>query len=170
MKINYVVRFLLIILILFGLTLFAHHKINDSPYDETAKEFIKIETQVVIQKIQKRKSGLYYFGFSSCPWCQDLLPLLRQELKASSSKAYLVNTKSDDFTQDARNSITEIYKNYLGGNKLYVPFLIAINSKGDIKVHMGTVEGHDAHHEEMTEYQLNKLKNILHNLNKHRLS
>lgn len=97
----------LIILALFtvvagcGLTIFAYHQASISVYDKASPEFIQVDTSTTIENIKSMKAGLYYFGFESCPWCQDLLPQLQEELRNSSHKAYLVNTKSKDFTPEA---------------------------------------------------------------------
>ncbi|HEM5351206.1 TPA: transporter accessory protein, partial [Streptococcus suis] len=149
-----------------GLSIFAYHQASTSVYDKASPEFIQVDTSTTIENIKSNKAGLYYFGFESCPWCQDLLPQLQEELHNSSNKAYLVNTKSKAFTSEAKKIVTSIYKEHLGGDKLYVPFLVAINSKGQVRVHMGTVKGHDASSEEMTPEQLKELKNILGSLNK----
>lgn len=165
MKKNLIIVALLTILAGCGLSIFAYHQASASVYDNASPEFIQADTLTTIQNIQNNKSGFYYFGFENCPWCQDLLPQLQAELHDSFSRAYLVNTKSKDFTPEAKKVVTAIYKEYLGGDKLYVPFLVAINSKGQVRVHMGTVKGHDASSEEMTSEQLKELKNILSSLN-----
>lgn len=165
MKKKVIIIALLTLLAGCGLSMFAYHQANTSVYGKASPEFIQVDTFTTMQNIKDNKSGLYYFGFESCPWCQDLLPQLQAELHNSSSKAYLVNTKSKDFTPEAKKVVTSIYKEHLGGDKLYVPFLVAINSKGQVRVHMGTVKGHDASSEEMNSEQLKELKNILSSLN-----
>ncbi|HEL1708519.1 TPA: transporter accessory protein [Streptococcus suis] len=165
MKQRLIILTLLTALAGWGLTIFAFHQANTSVYDKASPEFLQVDTSTTIENIKSNKAGLYYFGFESCPWCQDLLPQLQEELRNSSSKAYLVNTKSKAFTPEAKKIVTSIYKEHLGGDKLYVPFLVAINRKGQVRVHMGTVKGHDASSEEMSSEQLKELKNILSSLN-----
>ncbi|MDO5079074.1 MAG: transporter accessory protein [Streptococcus minor] len=164
MKRKFLVSGILVILSLVVLTMFGF-QLNKKPlYDDTAPEFIKLHSDQVVQKIENSKRGVYYFGFANCPWCQELLPYLREELAAQDSTAYLVDTKSADFSEENRQKITDIYIKYLGGDRLYVPFLIVIDSKGELRVHMGTVEGHDASKERMTESQEKEFKNLLRNL------
>ncbi|MDE1809283.1 hypothetical protein CS331_021470 [Klebsiella pneumoniae subsp. pneumoniae] len=43
-----------------------------------------------------RQQGIYYFGFPTCPWCLELLPILDKELEKESMNAYAVNTRGDD--------------------------------------------------------------------------
>lgn len=167
MKRNILVSSMLVILSLIALTMFGFQSNKTPLYDDTAPEFVKLHSDKVIQKIESGERGVYYFGFATCPWCQDILPYLRDELAVQANKAYLIDTKSADFSEENRQKITDIYIKYLGGDRLYVPFLIAINSKGEFKVHMGTVEGHDASKVSLTHSQEKELKNLLRNLIEH---
>ncbi|MER0123657.1 transporter accessory protein [Streptococcus sp. ZJ93] len=137
---------------------------NSTPvvdYNENAIEFIHQSANTIISKIQQKEAGIYYFGFASCPWCQELLPLLIEELNAEDAQAYLINTKSSEFTEQNRQELTDIYLTYLQGDRLYVPFLVSINSKGDVRTHMGTVSGHNAKNKALSEEQKEELRKLL---------
>lgn len=136
-------------------------------HSEEVTPFLREESADVVTKVENENQGLYYFGFASCPWCQDLLPILEDELVASQSNIYTVNTKSSDFSERQRSVIMDVFRKNIGGDKLYVPFLVAINSAGEVKAHMGTVAGHDASKEELSPRQEMELKKILKKLIKH---
>ena len=135
-----------------------------NPSSEKDQSFLKEQSVEVVARVQNKNQGLYYFGFASCPWCQDLLPILEDELVASQSKIYTVNTKSSDFSEHQRSVITDVFRKNIGGDKLYVPFLVAINSAGEVKTHTGTVVGHDASKEGLSLKQQIELRKILKSL------
>lgn len=129
--------------------------------------FVKLETAAVIQKIQSKEAGLYYFGFETCPWCRELKPVLMEELSLSNQVAYNIDTKSEKFSEDAKQVVSDIYIEHFGGDRLYVPFLIAIDSQGEFKVHTGTVEGHNAKQEKMSDEEIEELRQDLKGLINH---
>ena len=49
---------------------------------------------------------MYYFGFPTCPWCVELLPVLDKELQADHGKAYTVDVRGKHYS-DADNAIVK---------------------------------------------------------------
>ena len=100
-------------------------------------------------------------GFPTCPWCIELLPVLDKELQADHGKAYTVDVRGKHYS-DADNAIVKKFsQTYTKEDKLYVPFVVAINSSGDVKVHVGMVDDHDATKDKMTKDQEQRLVKIL---------
>src|SRR3712207_6017070 len=82
---------------------------------EKDQPFLKEQSVEVVARVQTKNQGLYYFGFASCPWCQDLLPILEDELTLNKGTLYTVNTKSSDFSDSQRLIMTEVYRQTIGG-------------------------------------------------------
>lgn len=126
-------------------------------YDVNTKQFVHSSASETIEMMYEGKAGIYYFGFASCLWCQELVPVFDKELKNENMKAYVVDTRADSYT--SLNNI-ELEKYFIANtdkNRLLVPFIVFINSKGEVKTHIATVEGHDAKVSKMTTKQHNEL-------------
>lgn len=160
----------LLCIIVVGLLLLAG-VVNQSKFgfqgDYQDKVFLKTDPEKVVKAIQEKKAGLYYFGFPACPWCQELVPVLEDVLASHKGEVHMVNTKAKLFSKSNHEQMTAFYKEHLGGDRLYVPLLVAINSKGEIKAHSGTIDGHDASQEALSEKQIIALKMILEDLLNH---
>ncbi len=53
-------------------------------------------------------SGIIYFGFSACPWCRNIVPVLLNAMNSTSlDKIYYVDVRpNDDATSDIRDTYT----------------------------------------------------------------
>lgn len=127
---------------------------------EHSQQFISSPISTTMEYLTKNKSGIYYFGFKQCPWCQELLPVLDEVLKEEQLSAYAVDTKDKSFSEQYRTELEIIYNKYETGG-LSVPFLIIIDKYGVVSTHVGTLDDHDATKNKMTMEQKKKLKKIL---------
>ena len=118
--------FIILFVIIFGGSYIVTNKLNGtSAYVDETAQLVKDNQDDVVSRLEAKEQGMYYFGFPTCPWCVELLPVLDKE------------------------------------DKLYVPFVVAINSSGDVKVHVGMVDDHDATKDKMTKDQEQRLVKIL---------
>lgn len=153
-----------ILLILIGLISISMFVKNDSQkfsYRDNTPQFIHEEATKVIQMIDEKKKGIYYFGFPTCPWCIELLPIFNMELKNSHEKSYVVNTRSAGFTDANRKKLRKIYSHYSKNTDLEVPLIFSVNRIGNLKIHVGTVKGHDAKTNSLSGSQKLELENKL---------
>lgn len=103
-------------------------------YPDVSKDN-KFEYATIDQVLEviNKGTGIIYFGFPSCPWCQAYVPVLDEVIREQSiSKVYYYNPK------DIREKNTEEYKrlttllgDYLendknGNKRLYVPHVFVI--------------------------------------------
>ena len=49
--------------------------------DDTKTAFKEISFDEAIQYFTQEKSGVLYFGYSSCPWCNEAKPILKKVAK-----------------------------------------------------------------------------------------
>ena len=54
------------------------------------KPFEKTNITTVFTMLENKESGIVYFGFSDCPWCQEALPILKQVLEEQKLNCYYV--------------------------------------------------------------------------------
>ncbi len=131
--------------------------------------FEEITMQEAIDKFKNQESGIIYFGFSTCPWCIEALPIMNEVAASMDKKIYYVATRDSErnlnYTDEEK---AEILK-YIGefedadddGNKqIYVPLVITFENGISKKANLGTVDDHDAHERKMTDEEKENLKEI----------
>lgn len=152
--------------------------INDNSASEDYKTFInnsEVFTPVTMENaweiIENKESGLFYFGFAKCPWCQEAVKVLKEALENNQKDIYYVNIRplGDEKEDDIRVDENETYikfKNYLQKyamdetKKIYVPVVFKVE-KGELtSVHYATLDKHDAKKRKMTEEEKVELYNI----------
>lgn len=137
-------------------------------YRNLISNFEEITLEDAATRITNGGSLTIYYGFETCPWCQELLPLLSEY--ATKTEVFYVNMKPD--SEDVRKEEHPLYQEYLKNyqliypnadeEKIYAP-TIAKFAGGELEMlHVGTVEGHDAHERKMTDEEKEILKNDLH--------
>lgn len=122
-------------------------------------------------KFVSEGTGYIYFGFESCPWCQQLIPYLDELAQTKDIEIYYVDLKPGG--QDVRvpenkpyMKIVEVTAEYLelddkGNPRLYVPHIFALKEGNIIFSHAGTVDSHPAPERKMTAEEVAELKVIL---------
>lgn len=122
-----------------------------SIYNETIKDqqFINIGFNDVVKKVEAKETFVLLYTFKTCPWCQQLLPILLNASKDLKTKVYYVTVRDQD-NHDLRNDDNAEYvANYqivkaLVKEKIFVPALFKFVDGKPIAVHFDTVENHDA--------------------------
>lgn len=133
---------------------------KDIEYNTNTPQFIHGAPEEVIRKIEAKEEGIYYFGFATCPWCIEFLPILDDALATTNQKAYVVDTRDARFTDNLVNRLELVYTQYHDG-ELSVPFLVVISEDTSMKTHVGTLENHDAYTEKLTGRQKEELEELL---------
>lgn len=102
--------------------------------DVTANNVFMYKTEEEIIEILEKKSGIVYFGFPECKWCQAYVVHLNEVAKENGIKEiYYLNireireNKTDNYLR-----IVELMQNYLpfdenGDKKIYVPQVAFVN-------------------------------------------
>lgn len=130
-------------------------------YGERTRQLnIKDDSKTLSQMLAKQP-GIYYYGFPECPWCQELTPIVTRLLKAHKAQAETVNVHGDTYDSVDREQLKRFYQATVKQENVSVPFLVFINSKGEIKTHVGTVEGHNATKAKLTMQQKEQLRSEL---------
>ena len=141
-------------------------------YDEliSTNTFEVFSLRDLINSINNEDTLIAYLGFKTCPWCQEIIPYLKDMADSEKIKIKYVNirpegeTKEFDIrTEDNQDyvELREILKDKLDEGRISVPF-IAIIKKGEVvSYNYGTVPSHDAHEREMNEEEVKKLEQKL---------
>lgn len=114
--------------------------------------------ELFVSNLENKVKGIYYMGFADCPWCKALVPILEEVADETDHTIAYLNTRSTQF--QGNSGIQERLQAFISSlptelqNQGSVPFLIFIDENGNIDTHLGTVEGHDAPTETMTENEV----------------
>jgi len=150
----------------------------------------KYATEEKAIELLKEKSGVIYFGFSTCPWCRSLVSTLGRVAKEENETIYyldILNIRSSFEVKDGKlNKLKEGSKGYYellelldeelesfvledeeankfdtGEKRLYAPTLVAFNQGKITSVHVGTVESQISGYDELTDDQIKELEDII---------
>ncbi len=104
---------------------------------------------------------IVYIGYDSCPWCNALVPVLNEVSIEKDMKVYYL-----DFMAESENNAEQLWEfvdaigayGYLslddnGDYAISMPAVVYIQKGEVVNYHEGTVSGHDASTEELSEKQ-----------------
>ena len=126
-------------------------------------DFDLLTIEESIDFFDSKKTGVLYFGFEDCPWCQEILPILEESATEANIPIHYVKTrygKDQDYkhtySPEQKERLAVHLKDYMSENEegeltLYVPLVVVVVDGIAIDAHVGTVEGHDAHERNITE-------------------
>lgn len=138
-----------------------------SLYQKEVADYQEISFDDAIALFEEGGSGLLYFGFPDCPWCEELVPLLSEEADRQGVDVLYVRTRDDDlerlYSDEQKETIEPYIKAYMRVDDelklaLYVPLIVAVENGEAVDGHQGTVSGHDAHERKMTDEEKAELK------------
>lgn len=133
-------------------------------------DFTPISFDDAIAMFENKDSGIVYFGFPKCPWCQDVVPILDALAKEEGLTVYYVQTRDADlnrlYTDEQKEIILPYIEEFMSENDegemtLYVPLVLSIRDGQIQDGHQGTVDGHDAKEREMTQEETQQLTDDL---------
>ena len=123
---------------------------------------IKYLNNKELDEFLENGTGIIYFGYSTCPWCRNILPILIDASKESNiNKIYYVNTHS----KIDEDKLIDKLKDFLSiddeGNKRFaVPDVYVIKDGKIINNHRGTVDSYHNPYKGMNDKQKQELKDI----------
>lgn len=139
--------------------------------DQDAHIFYDMTVQDMAQAMDEGKSFVVYFGYDTCEWCLDAVPVINDAAKETGWTVGYVNTRAKPSWNkntdiDDYDLLVEKVGSYLefdaqGIRHLYAPTLFFIKNGQVAAMHEGTLEGHNAKLVAMTAEEREELKGIL---------
>lgn len=132
-----------------------------------------ITMEQAIDLFEQQGSGIVYFGFPACPWCQEAVPVLQEEAEAAGVDVFYVQTRDENkellYTPEQKEAFTPWLKDYMSDNDegvltLFVPVVINVQNGSIVDGHVGTLDEHDATERKMSEEEVGQLHEIYKNL------
>jgi len=133
--------------------------------DEEVK--VKILTNENVIEFLNNDTGIVYFGFPSCPWCRNILPVLIDEMIENDKILYYVNIRNlkSEVKEKVQNYLSDyLVTDSLGNTIFYVPDVYAIKDGKIQSHHLGSVSSQTNPGISLTSEQKNELANIYQNL------
>ena len=135
-----------------------------------SEQFVVINIDRVLKLVEEKKTGIVYLGYSSCPWCNCLVPVLNEVSLARKMRVYYLDYHAEDNFEnpklfdlvdlcDQAGLITEHGDDNTA--KFYFPTVIYIQNGKIVDLHSGTVAGHDAQSGQLSEKQRARLQYML---------
>lgn len=114
-------------------------------------------------------TGVIYFGFPSCPWCRNIIPVLFDTAdKNNWDTIYYVNPRELKSNEKNYNKLLEILSDYLresdGKKVLYVPDVYFVKNGTIVGHHLSTVESQTDPTVSLNGEQVQELSNIYQSL------
>lgn len=152
-------------------------KADMSGYDNflsTDHNYLEVEMSDINEMFNKDETFVAYFGFSTCPWCIEILPVLNTVAQENNMKVQYVNIrpggtdKEFDIRVDTNEDyleFVEIVKDTLGTTdegikRLFVPFVYFVKDGEIVAYREGTFDNHDAKERTMTNEEITELSEI----------
>lgn len=136
-----------------------------SGYNLETDNFYKISISQFLDMVDEKKTFICYFGYESCPWCNDLLPILDEVCQQYQLKIYYMDFLDEENKEDIESleALNDFAKDYLntdeqGNLQLFFPTVYYVQKGNLVNLHSGTVSNHDATVAELTERQKARLK------------
>lgn len=119
--------------------------------------------------VDEQASGILYFGYDTCPYCLQVVPILNDLAKKYNQMVYYIDVyhKSDTISDADVNRYLEVYEEFLlkddeGEPVFYVPQVFVIINGQIIDGHTGAVDSFDPSTQlEMTASQREELVYLL---------
>lgn len=136
------------------------------------KEITFAQSNELLQK--EEFTGIIYYGFPTCPWCVEAVPVMNEVAEDYDLSIYYVNKRSQesiDHPEEEEKTI-EILDAAYGLDvdeetkkpRLYVPEVVVVKEGKVVGHNMGTVKGHNAHERKMSADEALVLRTIYENL------
>lgn len=113
-----------------------------------------------ILEILENETGIVYFGYPSCPWCRNAVPVLVETAVANQLPIYYFDLTQFTEIDDTYNSLLEIINKHLGTeNQDYidVPLVLTIQNGTILANRIGTVGSHTDPYVVMTQDEMLEL-------------
>lgn len=103
------------------------------------QHYIQQNEPDVFEKLAKRKAGIYFFYFPECPWCKEILPVLKKEALAKKVSVNLINIHATSYSDADKQQLKKIIKTTGNGDEIIVPFIVTIDPQQNIRGQIGLI-------------------------------
>lgn len=113
-----------------------------------------------IKSIIENETGIVYFGYPSCPWCRNAIPVLVETAIANQLPIYYFDLTQFTEVDDTYNYLLEIINQHFGtpdNEYIEVPLVLTIQNGNILASRIGTVGSHTDPYVAMTQDEMLEL-------------
>lgn len=129
-------------------------------------DFRKVTMKEVLRMFDEQGSGILFFGYPGCKWCERAVPVLNEAVIEKGVTVYYVNTK-DPFDAAELNALKQDIYDALpvdaqGNRDFYVPMAVGVKKGKVTGHHTSLVDGFviQSDTDQMNDDQKKELKNL----------
>ncbi|MGG5358890.1 MULTISPECIES: hypothetical protein [unclassified Enterococcus] len=126
------VRLLFLSILLFCILFISYQKI-------THKDILRQNQTYVFKNLEHKKDGIYFFYFPECPWCKEIMPILKEEAINKHVSVNITNIHDKKYSKKEKNVLEKIIQqtNHIDG--LVVPFFVVIKNHEIKRARIGLI-------------------------------
>lgn len=133
-------------------------------------DFQKVSATEVLRLFDEQGSGIVFFGYPGCKWCERAVPVLNEVIVEKDLMVYYVNTK-ESIDSNVMSTLKEDLYDALpvdseGNRDFYVPMVVGIKNGKITGHHTSLVDGFSIQldSDQMDEAQTKELKNYYYDI------
>ena len=129
--------------------------------NDGSSQIKEIEDASKFLEMMKNEDGLYFMAYPECKYCNAARPIFEEALAEENATAYYYNT-DNGLPDNEYYQIVDMVKDYLPGEKLLLPIVIAIKDGKVLDLHISVVPGYTIENKQLilTDEQKQQLKDI----------
>lgn len=125
------------------------------------KNRVKYINNKELLDILKNKTGIIYFGYNTCPWCRNAIPILIDSIISNDiDNLYYVDIHKVKLSNEVIKILEPYLKEKDGNKVLAVPDVYVVKKGKILSEHRGTVESYKNPYKGMNKEQKKELKDI----------
>ena len=114
--------------------------------DDEDHAYVDVTFEEALDTIENG-TGVIYFGYTGCPWCQRAVPVLNEAAKAHAVKILYLDCSSVGSEENAENfeKLVDLCSEWLekdekGEPTFYIPYVVGVRKGKIVGAHDATVE------------------------------
>jgi thiol-disulfide isomerase/thioredoxin len=105
----------------------------------THKDVLRQNPTYVFKNLEHKKDGIYFFYFPECPWCKEIMPVLKKEAVSKNVPVIITNIHDKKYSQKEKNVLKQIIQQTNHVDGLVVPFFVVIDNHKIKKAQIGLI-------------------------------
>lgn len=135
-------------------------------FTDTNHVFKKITFKESLRFFDEKGTGIVYYGYATCPYCVQVVPVLNEVAKSYGLTVYYVDVHGDKISDADIDRYMDLAKEFLdkddeGNPQFFVPQIFTFVNGEIVGDHLGAVDSYDPSAGNLTSSQRKELTNII---------
>ncbi|MBP3891338.1 MAG: hypothetical protein J6D29_04120 [Solobacterium sp.] len=103
--------------------------------------YMEVTAEESIRMFTEKGTGILYFGYVGCPWCERAVVELNKVAKENHIKVYYIDVRAQSFTEEVYYKLDPYISSIYDNGAFKVPEVVAIKEGEIVGHHLALVEG-----------------------------